>query len=181
MAGKSYSRFDNRLRVRLNGQWCVYCGEWATQDEHFPPATYSRNGVILPVCRECNGLAGTTWATDFIERVAHVREKLRHKYRNVLESPEWAQWELSELSYSLRQKVQKWQELRKFILKRLAWDAATYLSLIDRGQDFAQAVAGMSTIIASEKAKLRSQTALSQTPANNETPTSTWKQTAWTF
>jgi len=113
MAGKSYSRFDNRLRVRLNGQWCVYCGEWATQDEHFPPATYSRNGVILPVCRECNGLAGTTWATDFIERVAHVREKLRHKYRNVLESPEWAQWELSELSYSLRQKVQKWQELRK--------------------------------------------------------------------
>jgi hypothetical protein len=175
MAGKPHSRFDNTFRTRLNGQWCVYCGEWATQDEHFPPATYSREGVLLPACSECNGIAGTNWATDFAARSAFVRDQLRFKYRHVLGTPEWANWELKELDYGLRRKVEKWQELRKITLKRIAWDAAHYLSLIDRGQYFAQASAAMSGIIVSEKEKWREQKKSSQ----NDLPTSTWKQTSF--
>jgi DNA invertase Pin-like site-specific DNA recombinase len=45
--------------VRSRGDQCVYCGERADSDEHFPPTSYRNLGYILPACRECNSFAGT--------------------------------------------------------------------------------------------------------------------------
>lgn len=57
-------KFTDERRVRLSGDWCVYCGQVAETVEHFPPKSYCLDGLLMPACKECNSLAGTDWLTD---------------------------------------------------------------------------------------------------------------------
>jgi len=131
-------RFGNAVRLRIKGPLCVYCGGTANTDEHFPPASLTPNGYLLPACRECNSIAGTTWATDFEERTRHVKAKLRLKYRSHLETPEWSTEEKDELGYNLRKVVELWQTQKTVLNERLAWNAVAYLLSIDHNSVFAE-------------------------------------------
>jgi len=55
---------ERMFRIRISGYFCVYCGEIATQDEHFPPMSYSLRGYILPACAECNSF---DWSQEEID------------------------------------------------------------------------------------------------------------------
>lgn len=68
------------MRRRLNGNWCVYCGGFATVNHHFPPISYGATGWILPACLECSGFAGTKWPTSFDMRCDFVKQKLAKRY-----------------------------------------------------------------------------------------------------
>src|SRR5215471_17155100 len=103
----------DRFRKRINGRWCVYCGELATTDEHFPPKTFTHHGLILPACSECNVLAGASWATDFEERCRYVKDRLRQKYKRVLDTPDWSKSEVGALGRALKRRVKAWQELKE--------------------------------------------------------------------
>jgi hypothetical protein len=122
----------NILRKRIRGDWCIYCGDLATTDEHFPPITLTTVGLILPACRECNGLASTHFATDFEERCQFVKEKLRNKYSRVMQTPDWDTGEIKTLGYSIKTTVKKWQSLRDSLKPRLAWNHTSYLACIDQ-------------------------------------------------
>jgi hypothetical protein len=67
----------NAFRIRIHGDQCVYCGEHAASDEHFPPASYGNLGFLLPACRECNSFAGTAHPLNFVKRSAYVKEQIK--------------------------------------------------------------------------------------------------------
>lgn len=127
---------DDRLRVRIDGKQCVYCGEGANSVDHFPPKTYSAGGFLLPACKECNSLAGTVWPKNFELRAAHVKDGLRNRYRKLLQAPDWAEDELDELKYNLRKGIMVWQKQKEILKERLAWSAMSYLSSIDHSSSF---------------------------------------------
>jgi len=136
-------KIKNRRRVRISGPLCVYCGDTATTDEHFPPAACGGYGLILPACLECNSLAGTEWPFDFLRRCEHVQGGLRSRYRRVLK------WEdghdLVGVDYSLADMVLQWRKLKILINKRIAWDAMLYIASIDHSNDFVRIVADNGT------------------------------------
>lgn len=130
-------RFGNDLRKRIFGFQCVYCGQTADAQDHFPPATHSRQGVILPACGECNGLAGTEWSEDFARRCEHVKKRLRIKHARILAVPDWSGLEFRDTSGRFQRWVKASILRRDHIRERLAWNAVAYLQSIDRSNYFA--------------------------------------------
>ncbi len=117
----------NAFRVRLHGDQCVYCGERANSDEHFPPASYGNRGFLLPACRECNSWAGTAHPLNFIKRAEIVKQQIKsHAPRftfttdvtlqDILSRPE-SVW-LSEM---------RAEKLKATYRNRYNWDAMAYV------------------------------------------------------
>ena len=123
-------RFGDEFRIRLHGYNCCYCGETAGTDEHYPPASISRRGLIMPCCAECNNFAGTAYAFSFSNRCYHVKQQIRKKYKRLLNSPKWDEDELNEMSDTFREEINKCEKAKEIINARLAWSAMSYLSSI---------------------------------------------------
>ena len=137
MSIKDSFRTTNEFRVRIDGKFCVYCGELAGALEHFPPASYSLHGYLLPACHECNCMAGTSYPLDFQKRAELVNSKIRFKYRKELRVPEWSNSEMRPLRYNLKKGIEQWQKMQRIARERVAWSALAYLSNIDMNTDFA--------------------------------------------
>lgn len=137
-------KFTDERRVRLSGEWCVYCGQVAETVEHFPPKSFSNDGLLLPACRECNNLAGTDWPTDFGKRKEMVNEKLRRRNARALNTPVWTKEDLQEMKRGMRKEIEIWQTRRRIAERRIAWSAEGYLASIDRNNDFAKLNAKLS-------------------------------------
>lgn len=129
--------FANEFRTRIDGKLCVYCGELASSLEHFPPASYSAHGYLLPCCRQCNSMAGTAYPLNFKLRATYVNERLRSRYARELRVPEWANNELRPLRYNLKTGIKAWQKMQRIARERVAWNAVAYLANIDLFKDFA--------------------------------------------
>jgi hypothetical protein len=112
--------------VRLNGSRCVYCGDVATQTDHFPPqCVRPREGWLLPCCSECNVVASNIHPYDFQARVAHVKNTLHDRhwdmlklYDEVMRQRERVQWEPFASIAS--------HELPRRLTERLNMQEATY-------------------------------------------------------
>lgn len=139
-------RFGDEFRIRLNGYQCCYCGDPAGTDEHYPPASLSRRGLIMPCCLECNMFAGTAYSFSFSNRCYHVKQKIRSKYRKFLSSPKWEDWELNEMSEVFREEIKKCEKVKELINERLVWSATAYLSSIAKENTFAAMIAECDTI-----------------------------------
>lgn len=127
---------ENLLRTRLRGFDCLYCGEVAETEEHFPPSSHSALGFILPACRECNSFAGTEWPDDFEARAQHVKGKLAQRYAKEIATPEWRDDELRQLGPNLRREAIRWRKRCEIARRRIVWNAIVYLLFIDRNNDF---------------------------------------------
>lgn len=138
-------KFTDARRVRLSGEWCVYCGMVAETVEHFPPRSFSNDGLLLPACKECNSLAGTDWPTDFGKRKGMVNDKLRRRNAKALSMPVWTKEDLEEMKRGMRKEIEIWQTRRRIAERRIAWNAEGYLASIDRNNDFAKLSAKLST------------------------------------
>lgn len=130
------TRYLDTFRIIIHGDWCVYCGEWATDWDHFPPKSAGPYGVLLPTCRQCNLFAGTSWPYNLGNRVQLVHTKIARRYRRVLATPDWEDEEIEELRGQLKTRVKTWVELKRIVQRRLAWNAVSYLACIDRGKHF---------------------------------------------
>lgn len=104
----------------------------ASDEEHVLPQSYVSSLsdipgvvpdslVIVPSCRECNNLAGRVTLQGIQEKRHYIQEKLKKRYRAVLEIPQWTEGELNELSLDLAQYVRHGFRLREIILSRLKW------------------------------------------------------------
>lgn len=150
---RRFKYLGNQTRRTVYGQWCLYCGEPASCRDHFPPASHSTVGVLFPSCLECNLLAGTHHPQDLVSRTRYVRGAIAKRYRKVLETPEWSREEINELGLNLQTGVKIWQTKREKTLKRLAWNAESYLQDIDETTYSALIVAGHNATTAIEKEK----------------------------
>jgi hypothetical protein len=132
----------NGLRKRLRGTRCVYCGEHASAEDHYPPRCVSNIGFVLPACVECNGLASTYHPFNFAARASHVKGRLQHRYGKILHVPKWSEAEITELGRGLSDAVQVIRAQKAIVADRLAWDAVAY----------AEAISGLGGIISSAAA-----------------------------
>lgn len=70
-----------------------------------------------------------------------VKDKLRRKYRKFLMVPLWESDELEEMGWILKGEIKAWQERRRIIQSRIAWNAENYLASIDKNNAFANLIA----------------------------------------
>lgn len=126
----------DQLRIRIWSARCVYCGEPADSDEHFPPQSHSDHGYILRACVECNTIATDKWPDLFDKRVAYVKAQLRKRNAKLLRTPEWTTDELSALGHGLRTEVLRCLPRLATIKQRLAWNAAAYIASVDHSSVF---------------------------------------------
>ena len=102
---------------------CVYCGQPADSLDHVPPLSrvddYRALGLVremyllVPACRDCNALAGSTLQATFPERVEYVKDEITRKNRRVIAAPEWDQDEIDELGGSLKAYIIAQERKRK--------------------------------------------------------------------
>lgn len=116
------------FRTALIGSRCIYCGEFASLQDHFPPLTVSKHGWLLPSCAECNSIAGTEYPKNFIRRAEFVKNVLRKKYSKTLKTPIWEKQDIKELGYNLANAILTANKQKQIILARLNWDAEFYFS-----------------------------------------------------
>lgn len=124
------------VRKVIKGDQCVYCGDLANTEEHFPPKSFSARGVILPCCKECNVLAGTLHPNNFEKRAEYVKNRLRKRYRSKMNAGHFTVDEIDEFSGNLKRSVNLWQNQKRVARTRIAWNALAYIGSIDRNNDF---------------------------------------------
>lgn len=130
----------NANRYRLKGWDCIYCGQVATQDEHWPPVSYvppGGCGLVLPSCAECNRLAGCAYPTNFRLRAEYVKAKIRRRYRQYDKHIMWSASELAEMSPKFQKEFKAWNAMKIIASARIAWNAEVYLLSIVPDNDFA--------------------------------------------
>jgi len=115
---------------------CTYCGLPVSDREHVFPQAYQASvpeilGVpfaslaIVPSCKECNSLSGQIVFKGIQDKRQYVHEKLKQRYRKVLEIPAWSESELNELSPELAQYVHLGLQRKAIILRRLTWQTSS--------------------------------------------------------
>jgi hypothetical protein len=134
----------------LQSKLCIYCGQWATTVDHFPPQSLYHAGWLLPVCFECNVLAGTVLPLNFKKRCAHVRNRLRQRNKRFLYAPVWDDEDLIELGPNLKKEITLCQQKKNIARARIAWNVEAHLACIDKSKDFARFVAAISTMESEE-------------------------------
>lgn len=107
---------------------CTYCGSPANSLDHIIPvsyefvsrkaANYSRK-ITVPCCEECNNKLSNNWLPTIAERAEHLSEAYRKKYKKILKSPHWEQWEIENLSGFLRKNVESNMILKENIKNRI--------------------------------------------------------------
>lgn len=115
---------------------CYYCGQPATDLEHVIPRSVLRKlsgspgvkqelirGRVLTVrsCHECNMLVGASVQETLIERKEYLKDRLRKRYRKLLDTPDWTDEEIAELGDGLRRHIHAQETLKATIRARIAW------------------------------------------------------------
>jgi hypothetical protein len=117
---------------------CYYCGQRADSIDHVIPQYVIRMMVSLDdkeitkkmlrrkalkvwACRECNCLASSSLQDSLQDRRDFVKNKLRKRYRRVLELPTWRDDEIEELGYNLQVFVRSSAKWREFVKQRIAY------------------------------------------------------------
>lgn len=110
---------------------CFYCGEPATDLDHVIPQCMLRvkrrtkgryqGDLVVPACRECNGLLGAALLPTLEDRFYYARVKLADRYRKVIAMPDWEQDELDDLGPGMKADVIRAVNAKKKIEARLGW------------------------------------------------------------
>lgn len=115
---------------------CVYCGEYATSQDHVAPISYvaalgdamehmrpmlRHSLLIVPACRDCNNRLASYVGRSLTEKRAELKRRLRRKYRRLLESYDWQDEEIAELGRNLQSWIRNQEARRIVILRRLSF------------------------------------------------------------
>lgn len=116
------------FRIRIGGNLCVYCGETAGNISRLA-ATRSMVSCCLPA-------ENVTASPGHPGRSNYVKSGLRRRYEKHLRAPPWTDREMLPLGPTLKTGVQKWRNETEKAKRRIAWNAISYLSLIDHSNVF---------------------------------------------
>jgi|TARA_Y100000310_G_scaffold47517_1_gene44098 hypothetical protein len=107
---------------------CTYCDDIAEDLDHVIPHSYaSSSGVrlykkelVVPCCKECNGLLGDKLFFLIGERAAYLGDRYTKRYKKILDTPMWEKEEIEELGCSLKSMIQRGICLKEKVTKKLA-------------------------------------------------------------
>ena len=128
----------NENRIWGTKNICYYCGQRANSIDHVIPQSLIRMLVALDdkeitkeilrkralkvwTCRECNSLASCSIQDSLRERREFVKDKLRKRYKKILDLPKWEENEIEELGYNLQVYVRSSAKWKEFIKQRIAY------------------------------------------------------------
>lgn len=121
---------------------CHYCGLPASTIDHVVPKVVLQQLAVLdddPVtarivrrrrvltvdaCMECNALLGARYFDTLAQRTAALKASLQKRYRRYLALPEWSDAEIAGMSDRLQRRVIASLEMRRLLLKRLAYGSS---------------------------------------------------------
>jgi len=119
---------------------CFYCGEYANTKDHIIPVSFYYNGGrkgkhltaeygkenLIDSCHECNCIANNKIFNNKYEKKDYIQERLKIKYRKIINSPFWSDEEINEMGRTLRKEIIIQQLARKWILNRLSHPVYLY-------------------------------------------------------
>ena len=122
---------------------CVYCGEDADTKDHVVPVSYYFNGKrtgrhltadfgeenLVDCCRECNCMANNKVFDNIQAKREYIQERIKEKYKKVVNMPFWSDDEIKELGQTLRKEVKIQQLARKWILNRINFPVELYANI----------------------------------------------------
>ena len=101
---------------------CFYYGEPATSLDHcIIPYSYGGKTVVK-ACRECNNLLSAKTFDTMYHRVQYLKDSLKKRYKQILDTPEWSPIELKGLNVGLRKLVVNNLRKKKEVIRRLAFE-----------------------------------------------------------
>ena len=114
---------------------CFYCGEDATTKDHVIPVSYYYSGVrknkhltsqygkenLVDACKECNNIAWNKIFQDKYSKKDFIQERLKQKYKKVINMPYWSDEEVEQLGRTLKKEIKIQQLARKWALNRMNW------------------------------------------------------------
>jgi hypothetical protein len=118
---------------------CYYCGEPAGSVDHVVPqsmlemlrimgddavsSVLARHGrrMTVPCCMECNSVLGNKYFDTLEKRKAHLKQRMRQRYKKILRMPDWSDRELGQLGGRLQEHVISALVKRDIILQRLRY------------------------------------------------------------
>jgi hypothetical protein len=119
---------------------CFYCGEDADTKDHIIPVSFYYSGKrkgrhltseygkenLISSCRECNSIAGNKVFDDVYEKKDFIQQRLKFKYKKVINLPFWSEEEIKEMGSSLRKDIRIEQLARKWVLNRIDYPNEVY-------------------------------------------------------
>lgn len=120
-------------RVRLASPSCYACGTDTEDTEDFP--RYGTIGCALTCCRECQKLGGNKFEDSILDRARFIQGRLRTKYKSHLNSPDWSEEEIGELSGNLPGEIRRFGAVSARARQRLAWNVERHLGQLDLAND----------------------------------------------
>lgn len=121
---------------------CFYCGDDATCKDHIIPVSYYYSGKrqpkkkyltseygkenLIDSCNECNNIAWNKIFQDVFAKKEYIQEKIKLKYKKVVNMPFWSEEEINELGYMLKKEIRIQQLARKWILNRMSYPKELY-------------------------------------------------------
>ena len=116
---------------------CYYCGGYTNGVDHVVPQVLlnrlreypewaealasRRRKLLVPCCRECNNLLGSSYQDTLAERKEELKRRLHRKYKKILATPDWFNHEIMELGPKLQEHVMAGVMMRDFLKERLGW------------------------------------------------------------
>lgn len=110
---------------------CVYCGVYGDSVDHFIPWSYNGTGRrkgrdfrkdqknLVYACRECNCIAGNKVFERLDDKREYIQNRLRIKYKRIINLPYWSPSEIKELDYTLRAGLEIKLLSRKWVMNRI--------------------------------------------------------------
>jgi hypothetical protein len=77
--------------------------------------------LVVPACRECNALLGSSYQQDLSKRKKYLKTRLKEKYKSILQMNGWAELELDEMGFELRSHILAAIQQKRVIEARLSW------------------------------------------------------------
>lgn len=102
--------------AKTHGEFCVYCGELAKDQDHLLPEPYTglemrKEVPTVPSCSSCNGILGDLVEPIIKYRCCFISRHLRKKHGDDIEKyrkgyrKRWDEDQLNELGHVLQSKV----------------------------------------------------------------------------
>ena len=106
---------------------CIYCNQNADTMDHIVPISYLSNrktgrhsiGETIECCQECNSLLSNQLFDSIAERAMHINKRLKARYSRLINSQEWAQYELKQMGPEMQQYIRETMKKKEIILSRI--------------------------------------------------------------
>ena len=108
-------------------EFCVYCGDPATDRDHVIPSSYSQaiktfgDTSWVWACRECNELLSNKMLVTVPIRAAYLADALKSRHKALLHTAKWTEEELSDLGPMLQQRIRAALIRKNRISARILW------------------------------------------------------------